>query len=57
MACKYRIRSCAKSDLESIWLYTLKQWGVEQADTYIKALIQQFDWIADTPYLLKREMI
>jgi toxin ParE1/3/4 len=53
MACKYRIRSRAKSDLESIWLYTLEQWGVEQADTYIKALIQQFDWIADNPLLAK----
>lgn len=53
MTTKYRIRSLAKADLESIWLYTCEQWGVAQADTYIKALIQRFDWLAQNPTLGK----
>lgn len=44
MPAKYHIRSLAGSDLESIWLYTVEQWGIEQADTYVEAIIQRFDW-------------
>jgi len=46
MTTKYRIRTLAQADLESIWLYTVEQWGVEQADTYLNALIQRFEWLA-----------
>jgi len=28
MTTQYRLRSVAQEDLESIWLYTHKQWGV-----------------------------
>lgn len=47
MTTKYRLRSLAQDDLESIWLYTFEQWGVTQADTYLKALTQRFDWLAE----------
>ncbi len=50
---QYRIRSLAQSDLESIWLYTLEQWGVERANTYLKTIIQRFDWSAENPLLGK----
>lgn len=53
MITKYRIRAFAKADLEAIWLYTCEQWGVAQADTYIQALIQRFDWLAKNPTLGK----
>ena len=53
MTTKYRIRALAQADLESIWLYTYEQWGVEQADTYLNALIQRFKWLADNPTLGK----
>lgn len=53
MTTKYRIRALAQADLESIWLYTCEQWGVEQADTYLNALIQRFEWLADNPTLGK----
>ncbi len=46
MSIKYRIRALAQADLESIWLYTCEEWGVEQADTYLEALIQRFEWLA-----------
>ena len=51
---QYRIRSNVTSDLESIWLYTLEQWGVEQANTYLEAIIQRFDWLVDNPLLGKQ---
>ncbi|MBT3206683.1 MAG: type II toxin-antitoxin system RelE/ParE family toxin [Gammaproteobacteria bacterium] len=54
MANKYRIRSLAESDLESIWLYTVEQWSVDQADTYLKSIIQRLDWLADNPFLGKQ---
>ena len=50
----YRIRSLAQSDLESIWLYTLEQWGVEQANFYLKSIINRFDWLVDNPLLGKQ---
>jgi toxin ParE1/3/4 len=53
MITKYRIRALAQADLESIWLYTCEQWGIEQADTYLKALIQRFEWLADNHALGK----
>jgi toxin ParE1/3/4 len=53
MTTKYRIRSHAQADLESIWLHTCEQWGVTQADTYLEALIKRFDWLAENPTLGK----
>ncbi|HED34076.1 MAG TPA: type II toxin-antitoxin system RelE/ParE family toxin [Gammaproteobacteria bacterium] len=53
MTTKYRIRALVQADLESIWLYTCEQWGVEQADTYLNALILRFEWLADNPTLGK----
>ena len=50
----YRIRALAQSDLESIWLYTLEQWGADQASTYLEAIIQRFDWLVDNPLLGKQ---
>ncbi|HHZ97667.1 MAG TPA: type II toxin-antitoxin system RelE/ParE family toxin [Flavobacteriales bacterium] len=53
MTIKYRLRSLAQADLESIWLYTRDQWGLTQADFYLKALIQRFDWLTENPALGK----
>ena len=53
MTIKYRIRSLAQADLESIWLYTREEWGAAQADTYLKSLIQRFEWLAENPTLGK----
>jgi len=50
---KYQIRAAAQADLESIWLYTYKQWGIVQADTYIESLIERFEWLAENPALGK----
>lgn len=54
MTTRYRIRALAQADLESIWLYTFEQWGITQADSYLEALIQRFEWLAENPSLGKR---
>ncbi len=53
MTVQYRIRELAQADLESIWLYTNEQWGNAQANSYLEALIQRFNWLADNPLLGK----
>ncbi len=39
---QYFLREQAQADLEEIWLYTLNKWGVEQADTYLQAVLNRF---------------
>ncbi len=53
MTTRYRIRALAQADLESIWLYTVEQWGITQADKYLEALIQRFEWLVENPSLGK----
>ncbi len=46
---RYFIRELALKDLEDIWLYTLSEWNLEQADAYISAILARLDWLADHP--------
>jgi toxin ParE1/3/4 len=43
MAKPYRLSPLAEADLEEIWLYTLKNWSLEQADTYHNSLVSAFE--------------
>lgn len=43
----YRISKLAQSDLEQIWLYTIDEWSLSQAEKYIDGLLACFDAIAD----------
>jgi len=54
MTVQYHLRSLAQDDLESIWLYTVEHWGVEQADTYLDALINRFEWLAENANIGKQ---
>lgn len=49
----YVIRKLARADLEDIWLYAFQEWGVEQADRYVRSLLSRFSWIAENPLLGK----
>jgi toxin ParE1/3/4 len=40
-----KISSEAFSDLEKIWVYTLKMWSKEQADRYYLLLIDEFEFL------------
>jgi toxin ParE1/3/4 len=53
MTASYSIRELAEADLEKIWLYTIEEWGAEQADKYIRLLVSRFTWIAENPFLGK----
>ncbi len=46
----YSIRALALADLEKIWLYSLEEWGFEQADIYSNSLISRFEWLSRNPY-------
>lgn len=35
--------------MEAVWLYSLREWGMEQADRYIDDLIEAFALLADRP--------
>lgn len=42
----YRISPQAESDIEEIWLYTFKNWSLEQADSDHDAIVAAFDDLA-----------
>lgn len=45
----YTVRREAREDLESIWQYTLREWGLKQADEYISKVMSKFAWLAENP--------
>lgn len=48
---KYEVLRAAKSDLHEIALFTLENWGEEQAIRYISGLRDSFQLLAMTPGL------
>jgi toxin ParE1/3/4 len=43
---RYRLSPLAEADLEDIWLYTLHNWSLEQADTYYAQLMAAIEGLA-----------
>ena len=46
---EYRLSPEAEKDLQSIWLYTSAEWGMEQAERYTDQLIACFAELAAQP--------
>jgi len=46
---EYRLAPRARDDMEAVWLYSLSEWGVEQADRYIDDLTIAFAFLTDSP--------
>jgi len=46
MAKPYRLSPLAEADLEDIWLYTLQNWSMAQADIYHNRLVTVFEGLA-----------
>ena len=46
---EYRLSPEARNDLEDIWLYTLEEWGLDQANQYIDKLVEVFQIVAESP--------
>ena len=42
----YRLSPLAVNDLEEIWLYTIRQWSLEQADSYLRSIIAAIEGLA-----------
>ena len=51
MSAAYALRKLAVDDLEAIWVYTVEQWGVEQAEGYLTSLFSCFEDLAENPQL------
>jgi toxin ParE1/3/4 len=51
---EYRLSPKARDDMESVWLYTLSQWGQEQTEKYIDDLVAALDLLMTSPRLGKR---
>lgn len=45
----YKISQLASQDIENIWLYTLENWSVEQADRYFNLIMDEIEYIAANP--------
>lgn len=45
----YKISQEANRDLEHIWLYTLENWSLEQADRYINLILDEIEYLAENP--------
>jgi toxin ParE1/3/4 len=46
---RYVLSPRAQSDLDEIWNYTIRQWGVVQADRYILDLVSAIETAAANP--------
>jgi toxin ParE1/3/4 len=46
---EYRLSPAAERDLEGIWKYTRREWGLGQAERYVDLLSAAFQVLADLP--------
>ncbi|MCD4724732.1 MAG: type II toxin-antitoxin system RelE/ParE family toxin [Bacteroidales bacterium] len=42
----YRISEKAIEDIETIWVFTLQKWSIEQADRYYNLIIDEIEFIS-----------
>ena len=47
----YRLSECADEDFESIYIYSVLEFGLEQAESYAAGLQARFEQLADQPRL------
>lgn len=50
---RYRISEKAIEDIETIWLSTLENWSVEQADRYVNLIFDELEYLAHHPIVGK----
>ncbi len=39
----------ARADLDDIWEYTARRWGIDQAERYLRRIAEAAELIAETP--------
>jgi toxin ParE1/3/4 len=47
MTSKYRISKITLEDIDKIWLYTLENWSLNQANHYYRLIYQEIDFIVE----------
>ena len=50
----YELTLLAQQDLDDLYVYGIRQWGLQRADTYYDALLNQLDQIAGDPFRYPR---
>ena len=50
---EYRLSPKARDDMEVVWLYSLTEWGADQAGKYLDDLVDAFDFLLANPKLGK----
>ena len=45
----YNLSKEAENDLERIWLYTLENWSIEQADRYLNLILDEIEYLCIKP--------
>jgi len=46
---RYKLTNEAVKDLEEIWIYTYRNWSVEQADRYYNLIIDEIEFLSSNP--------
>lgn len=46
----YKISQEANRDIENIWVYTLENWSIEQADRYLNLIIDEIEYLTKNPH-------
>jgi len=49
----FELSNLAKTDLEEIWIYTLNEWSIRQANSYYKFIISKIEDICKNPAIGK----
>jgi len=49
----FRLLPEAENDLESIWQYSAKNWGVDQAHAYLDGLVDIFEILSENPLMCR----
>ena len=49
MSAAFRLTARAYDDLQAIARYTLKSWGRQHRDRYLREIDARFQWLADNP--------
>jgi toxin ParE1/3/4 len=47
---KLRLSRAAQQHLEDIWLYTISEWGEDQAEKYVALIEKALSLLPDNPY-------
>ena len=46
---KFKLSKKALEDIEGIWLFTVENWSVEQADRYFNLIFDEIEFITENP--------